>query len=193
MTATAPLAHAALEIAAAPDAVYAAWIEPLLVMHWMFAPEEPAVYARNEPFVGGHFAYCVSRGGQTVDHVGSFLELERPSRLVFTWGVGKAVEARSQVTVSIRAKGGARSLCSIDHAAAPGARRDGRPVRALVGQDARAPGSALHLARVCLPQRCDSLRRRSVTDCVPRHCGTQPAWDSVYTKFVDPTLLQSRG
>jgi uncharacterized protein YndB with AHSA1/START domain len=119
MTATAPLAHAVREIAAPAERVYDAWIEPNQVMRWMFAPGEPAVHARNEPSVGGRFSYCVSRGGQNLDHVGTYVELERPTRLVFTWGVGSIEDARSQVTVTIRSKDGARCACAVDHALLP--------------------------------------------------------------------------
>ncbi len=119
MTATAPLAHAVREIAAPAERVYDAWIEPIQVMQWMFAPEEPAVHARNEPSVGGRFSYCVTRGGRNLDHVGTYVELERPTRLVFTWGVGGIADARSQVTVTIRGKDAARSVCAVDHALLP--------------------------------------------------------------------------
>ena len=37
--------------------------------------------------------------GEEIDHVGTYLEIERPNRLVFTWGIGEAEASR--VTVEI--------------------------------------------------------------------------------------------
>jgi uncharacterized protein YndB with AHSA1/START domain len=37
--------------------------------------------------VGGSFSFLVRRGDAEIDHVGEYLEIDRPRRIVFTWGV----------------------------------------------------------------------------------------------------------
>jgi len=56
----------------------------------MFGPllrEEEILHIRNDPKVGGRFSFKVRRGDQELDHVGAYLELTPPSRIVFTWAV----------------------------------------------------------------------------------------------------------
>jgi uncharacterized protein YndB with AHSA1/START domain len=49
--------------------------------------EEEILHIRNDPKVGGRFSFKVRRGDQELDHVGAYLELTPPSRIVFTWAV----------------------------------------------------------------------------------------------------------
>jgi len=75
---------------AAPERVYAAWLDPTLIGRWMFGPqlvEQEVVRISVDPRVGGAFSFVVRRQGQEIDHVGEYLELEPPRRLVFTWGI----------------------------------------------------------------------------------------------------------
>ncbi len=39
------------------------------------------------PKVGGSFSFLVRRGDAEIDHIGEYLEIDRPLWLVFTWGV----------------------------------------------------------------------------------------------------------
>jgi uncharacterized protein YndB with AHSA1/START domain len=76
--------------AASADRVYAAWLDPVLIERWMFGPqlvEQEVVRISIDPRVGGAFSFVVRRQGQEIDHVGEYLELEPPRRLVFTWGI----------------------------------------------------------------------------------------------------------
>ena len=78
--------------AAPPERVFDAWLEPKLVAQWMFGPsvrDEEIVRVSIDPRVGGLFSFVVRRQGQEIDHVGEYLEIERPRRLAFTWAVGK--------------------------------------------------------------------------------------------------------
>ena len=40
-----------------------------------------------EPQVGGTFSIVVVRDGREVEHLGGYVEIQRPRRLSFTWGV----------------------------------------------------------------------------------------------------------
>jgi uncharacterized protein YndB with AHSA1/START domain len=78
---------------AAPERVYDAWLKPEQVAKWMAAPAQAIMGTQDEilhievdPRVGGKFSFLVRRQGQEIDHVGEYLEMDRPRRLVFTWG-----------------------------------------------------------------------------------------------------------
>ena len=56
----------------------------------MFGPKvrnEEIVSLENLPKAGGEFSYVVKRDGQTLKHIGRFLETGRPEKLRFTWGI----------------------------------------------------------------------------------------------------------
>ncbi|BCU77422.1 SRPBCC domain-containing protein [Luteolibacter sp. LG18] len=90
------------------EQVFDAWLDPALLGRWMFGPEvrdEEIVRLSVDAKVGGCFSFVVQRGGQEIDHVGRYLEIDRPSRLKFTWGlVGMSVD-ESWVTLDIVADG----------------------------------------------------------------------------------------
>jgi len=90
--------------AAAAEEVFDAWLEPKLVAQWMFGPtvrDEEIVRISIDPRVGGLFSFVVRRQGQEIDHVGEYLEIERPRRLAFTWAVGKRTPDDTRVVIDI--------------------------------------------------------------------------------------------
>ena len=53
----------------------------------MFGPavrDEEIVHLALTPRVGGSFSFLVERDGEDIEHVGKYLEINRPERLVFT-------------------------------------------------------------------------------------------------------------
>lgn len=90
---------------AAPERVFDAWLVPRVLGQWMFGPhvrQENVVRLDVDPRVGGRFSLKVERNGEIIDHVGQYLEIERPHRLVFTWAVkGQSDDAPSQVHIDI--------------------------------------------------------------------------------------------
>lgn len=102
-----PISNATVtqQIDAAPERVFDAWIDPALLGRWMFGPairEEEIVRLVTDPRVGGEFSFVVRRGDDELDHVGRYLELERPRRLAFTWAVAPVTEGESRIDVDIR-------------------------------------------------------------------------------------------
>jgi uncharacterized protein YndB with AHSA1/START domain len=90
---------------ASPEQVFDAWLDPEMIGKWMFGPayperEEEVVSISLDPRVGGTFSFVVRRQGQEIDHVGEYLEIDRPRRLVFTWGVADAGDS-SRVIIDI--------------------------------------------------------------------------------------------
>lgn len=73
--------------------VYDAILDADMIARFMFGPllrEETILHIHLDPKVGGRFSYKVRRGEHEIDHVGKFLELQRPNRIVFTWAIAGA-------------------------------------------------------------------------------------------------------
>jgi uncharacterized protein YndB with AHSA1/START domain len=90
---------------ASAEQVFDAWLDPFMLGRWMFGPDvrdEQIVRLSLEPWVGGRFSFVVRRQDQEIDHIGRYLELDRPRRLVFTWAVAPNPIDGSRVTVEIR-------------------------------------------------------------------------------------------
>jgi uncharacterized protein YndB with AHSA1/START domain len=82
---------------AAPERVFDAWLDPEMIAQWMFGPavrDEEIVRITTAPRIGGSFSFLVRRKGEEIDHVGTYLEIKRPNRLAFTWGIGEAEGSR---------------------------------------------------------------------------------------------------
>lgn len=92
------------EFSAKPGKVFDAWLDTDMLSQWMFGPDvrdEKIINLENTPKVGGRFSYVVKRGEEVIDHVGTYREVQRPNRLVFTWGAGEEAGEKSVVTIDI--------------------------------------------------------------------------------------------
>jgi uncharacterized protein YndB with AHSA1/START domain len=75
---------------AAPERVFDAFLDTRMIGRFMFGPgvrDEEIVRLTNDPRVGGAFSYIVRRQAAELDHVGEYIEIDRPRHLVFTWTV----------------------------------------------------------------------------------------------------------
>jgi uncharacterized protein YndB with AHSA1/START domain len=84
------------------ERVFDAWLSADLIGRWMFGPnvrEEEIVRLNLDARVGGTFSFVVRRDGKEFDHIGKYLELDRPHRLAFTWGVVQDGGDKSRVFV----------------------------------------------------------------------------------------------
>lgn len=70
------------------ERVFAAWLDPQLARQFLFAtPGGEMVRAEVDPRVGGSFVFTNRRDGEDVEHVGEYLEMDPPRRLVFQYGI----------------------------------------------------------------------------------------------------------
>jgi uncharacterized protein YndB with AHSA1/START domain len=98
----------------APQRVYDAILDPAMIARFMFGPllrEEEILHIYTEPNIGGAFSCKVRRGESGIDHIGTYLELDPPSRIVFTWSIaGHGDNDPSVVTIDITRTAEACSL-----------------------------------------------------------------------------------
>lgn len=84
--------------------IFDAWLDPEMIGKWMFGPairDEQVVRTLVDPRVGGAFSFVVRRQGKEINHLGEYLTIERPHRLVFTWTTADSLPATSRVTIEI--------------------------------------------------------------------------------------------
>ncbi len=97
-------------IAAAPETVFDAWLDPEAVGQWLFAtPTGIMETVEIDPRVGGKFLIAERRDGALAEHFGEYLELDRPRRLVFSFAAVRD-EGFTRVTVSIEPAAGGSQL-----------------------------------------------------------------------------------
>ena len=85
--------------------VFDAWLTPELIRQWMGAalkesmPDTRMIEVSVTPKVGGTFTFTDTRDNDETAPTGTYLEIERPHRLVFTWLPDS--EEHSVVTITI--------------------------------------------------------------------------------------------
>ena len=101
-------------IAAPPEQVFDAWLDPDGVGRWLYAtPDGRMERVEIDPRVGGRFRIEERRGDQLAEHFGTYIELDRPRRLAFDFGTSFDATP-TRVTVTITADGDG-SLVTLRH------------------------------------------------------------------------------
>jgi len=68
------------------EQVFDAWLNPELLTRFVLpAPGMPQPEVENDPREGGRFTIIMHVGDDHIPHTGSYLELDRPHRLRFSW------------------------------------------------------------------------------------------------------------
>ncbi len=94
---------------ASAECVYDAWLQPDRVRVWMRTALQSMGLTGEigqieiDPKVGGAFLFTDMRDGTETRHWGTYLELERPHKIVFTWITDESEESDpSKVTLTIQ-------------------------------------------------------------------------------------------
>jgi len=88
------------QFTAPPEAVFDAWVTSEKIRKWFAPGLGELVRVAVEGRVGGSFSFVQRRGLDDVDHIGKYLEFDRPQRLAFTWQV-RGTSHTSRVFIDI--------------------------------------------------------------------------------------------
>ena len=87
---------------AAPEKVFDAWLDPQVARRWIFSDQNGKIVSANvDARVGGSFSFVRRDENGDLDHVGEYLEIDRPRRLVFTFAVPAISPEYDRVTIEI--------------------------------------------------------------------------------------------
>jgi uncharacterized protein YndB with AHSA1/START domain len=101
-------------IAAPPETVFDAWLDPEGLGRWLFAtPGGVMEKVEIDPRVGGGFLVAERRGADLAEHFGEYVALDRPRLLAFDFWTSFSAE-RTRVTVTI-APDGDGALLTLTH------------------------------------------------------------------------------
>jgi uncharacterized protein YndB with AHSA1/START domain len=92
-------------IAATPEVLFDAWLDPISLSHWMRPGGIQSTQARVDPRVGGEYEVIMRTDTNPIRHRGVYRAIERPRRLVFTWESPPTDNRETLVTVDFIAKG----------------------------------------------------------------------------------------
>jgi len=93
-------------IAADPETLFDAWLDPEALAEWMRPGTITKTVAVVDARAGGRYEIVMHlESGATVQHTGTYLAIERPRRLVFTWLSPHTDKRETLVTVDFIARG----------------------------------------------------------------------------------------
>jgi uncharacterized protein YndB with AHSA1/START domain len=97
---------------ASPEKVFDAWLDPAIAGRFLFAtPTGQMVKAEIDACVGGKFNFTDRRPDMgDVEHVGTYLEIDRPRRLVFDFAVPKYEATLTRITLDFAPSGAGTDL-----------------------------------------------------------------------------------
>ena len=82
------------------EAVFDAWLNPDMLSQFILPMKGmPQPQTENEPREGGEFTIIMQVGNEKIPHTGTYLTINRPHELVFTWESPFSIDGS---TVSLR-------------------------------------------------------------------------------------------
>lgn len=103
-------------IAATPERLFAAWTEPEQVRRWWGPDGVTCIGSEIDLRAGGRYRIGNRLpDGTTLWIVGAFEVIERPRRLIYTWGIEGGSTENERVTVDFAARGASTEV-TVTHA-----------------------------------------------------------------------------
>lgn len=106
---------------APPDVVFDEWTDAARLAEWMCPRPARCLNVQADPRIGGTLRFDIEEAGRTFQVSGTYLTLERPHRVAFTWSCSTWPDPTSQtvVTVTIEPDGAEASIMTIEHELLP--------------------------------------------------------------------------
>ena len=106
---------------APPDVVFDEWTDAARLAEWMCPRPARCLNVEADPRIGGTVRFDIEEAGRTFRVSGTYLTLERPHRVAFTWSCSTWPDPTIQtvVTVTIEPDGADTSIMTIEHELLP--------------------------------------------------------------------------
>ena len=97
------------------DKLFSAWVNPSILTKWLFTTATSELHrAEFEPWEGGNWTVVDRRDGEYFAATGQYLQIDRPHRLMFTFGMLQLSAELVHVVVDI-ARAAAGSELTLTH------------------------------------------------------------------------------
>jgi uncharacterized protein YndB with AHSA1/START domain len=107
------------EIAAPVEALFDAWLDAESLGSWLRPSPIRETRAETDPRVGGTFRIVMVDDAASIVHSGSYREIDRPHRLVFTWSSPATQFRESIVTVTFQSSSERSTVVEIHQVGLP--------------------------------------------------------------------------
>jgi uncharacterized protein YndB with AHSA1/START domain len=107
------------EIAAPAEALFDAWLDAHSLASWLRPDGIRETRAETDPRVGGGFRIVMVADDSDVMHTGTYREIDRPHRLVFTWSSAATHFRDSLVTVTFQPSSSGSTVVEIHQVGLP--------------------------------------------------------------------------
>jgi uncharacterized protein YndB with AHSA1/START domain len=107
------------EIAAPAEELFDAWLDAQSLGSWLRPAGIRETRAETDPRVGGTFRIVMDDDESSTEHTGTYQEIDRPRRLVFTWSSPSTRFMDSIVTVTFEPSSNSSTLVEIHQVGLP--------------------------------------------------------------------------
>jgi uncharacterized protein YndB with AHSA1/START domain len=107
------------DIAAPAEELFDAWLDAQSLGSWLRPAGIRETRAETDPRVGGTFRIVMVDNESPIEHTGTYREIDRPRRLVFTWTSPSTRFRDSIVTVTFEPSSNSSTLVEIHQVGLP--------------------------------------------------------------------------